>query len=148
MSYVVVGMVGAGDSVNVLRPYAFIDDNAVGGALYRVRVVGLQNGTRYTTQPMAVNGTANRGVHATPTNATDLTMNIYPTATRDVFTVMVSEPNQSLSYKVVNEQGQTLLSGKTEKQEFSISIASLAAGNYFVVIETGKKKTTGRVVKL
>ena len=149
LNYTVIGTVTANDSSNEYLPYVFLDEDVIAGSLYRIRVVSTQKGTRYTTQPMAVNSAANRGVNnGNNINPKDLQVQIYPTATRDVFTVSINQPNLTTSYRLVNEQGQTLQAGKTDKQLFSLSIASFAAGNYFVVLQTGKIKTTGRVVKL
>ena len=71
---------------------------------------------------------------------------VYPTFCKDILTVVCDNSNVDSDYKIINQNGVTVLEGKLDSNNNTINIDELHSGNYVFVIY-GKHVQSKKIIK-
>jgi hypothetical protein len=63
-------------------------------------------------------------------------ISIYPNPANNQITILSNAARYPVSYKILNEVGQTILIGELKSNNTSLDISNLATGNYMLVVGT------------
>ena len=130
---------GRGTTSSVAR-YTYTDVLPLTGAAtlyYRLKQVDLDGKHRYSeVRSVEFERAAFANLVAYPNPATDL-----------LKVKLRKDLAQKVTYTLSDMQGRVLLSAESKQQEFTINVADLAAGVYFLQLQADGEKFTGRIVK-
>lgn len=147
--YTIIGNVPVIDTSNFLESYSFQDTVFTPDALYKVQIIGMEKGVRYTTEIISMNSSANRAMQLNNSSTSSMQAMLFPTVTNNKVNVLMPEGSVCVKYSVVDLNGKTLISESTNTNCFVISLQMLEAGCYIVQIENEQLKTSvSKVIKL
>lgn len=111
--------------------YNFKEENTGSALFYKVRII-LGGDQKFVSKVYSLDNK----LGITPSSATSL--------------IQLTVPNgmNTAEYRIISESGQVVLTGTLTSITANISVNNLAAGNYFVMLNSANKKFTGRFIKL
>jgi len=114
-------------------PYSFTDVSQTNGtAVYQVRVVNTGNEIHYTSNPLYADGGTG--------------ISVYPTVAQSTVNVVLSSATNS-GYRIMNMNGQVVISGSLNIGQNACPVSGLPAGNYLIEVSNAGNKTTAKFVK-
>lgn len=113
-------------SSNEMQLYSIEDNGYVGKVYYKLQVVNLQEGMRYTSPQILQFGTDK--------------ISVYPTQARD--NIHINVPNDLLMnhYTIYNATGIAICNGVLTQTDFSIDVTSFAKGMYVISLPKEAQK--------
>ena len=110
--------------------------------------VGLQQTSKHTLRQGFIQPDQLKRMLAV-SNASDLSVSIYPNPTTDKITLAFDEIiSGKLQLSIYDEMGRLVLQANREAEaELSYSLANLSAGNYFVKVNTSTKEYVTQISK-
>ncbi len=120
--YTIIGNVPVIDTSNFLESYSFQDTVFTPDALYKVQIIGMEKGVRYTTEIISMNSSANRAMQLNNSSTSSMQAMLFPTVTNNKVNVLMPEGSVCVKYSVVDLNGKTLISESTNTNCFVISL--------------------------
>jgi hypothetical protein len=122
----------AGQYSGVTNDTLFVSNLALSNNNQLFRCI-LSSGTCTDTSATAtLSVTETNGIGQLQTEA----INIYPNPAASQITILSNASRYPVSYKILNEVGQTILIGELKSNTTSLDISSLAIGNYVLLVGT------------
>lgn len=75
------------------------------------------------------------------------TFKIYPNPASSYITIVSTKENMGSKFRVINQLGQTFVSGKLTREENAVDLSHLAAGFYLVLIENKDTNYSQKLIK-
>ncbi|MBK8609502.1 MAG: FG-GAP repeat protein [Chitinophagaceae bacterium] len=136
ISYTTIGSIPAKNTA-AIQDYSFVDENAINkNQFYRLKIKGIDAKVEYSNiQQLQYSG------------ATDIL--VFPNPTTDFLQLQLNGSFQKMSMQIVNSSGQVVkqLTVSASNQTITIPVQNLAAGQYWLKLQSGEEKQVLQFIK-